>query len=141
MSYGAYEPSEATMAQWVPRVNQVVIVESIAPLVALHALGERIRGTNLLVFVDNTTTEGAFVKGLSGLADIDETAGAFWAQCVDSDVAPYIDRAPTDANPGDDPSRSRFTFLEAHGATRIDITPPTWLVDASPWEAHLGSHP
>merc|ERR1711940_493907 len=107
------------MSRWNPRSTQVTMLEMIAPVVAVHALGPRLRDRRILVFIDSEAVEGALIKGYSGKSDLDDMAGAFWALCVAGRVAPYIDRVPTDANPADDPSRNRFDFLYAAGATRL----------------------
>merc|ERR1712143_32619 len=106
--YGAWEPQASTIDTWAPRATQVVMVEMLAPVIAVHALGELLQDRRILAFIDSEVVEGALVKGYSGKPDIDELAGAFWALCVAGRVAPYIDRVPTDANPGDDPSRGVY---------------------------------
>ena len=122
------------MAHWERRTNQVSMTEMIAPVIAIDALGERLRGTNTLVFIDSECVEGALIKGYSGKPDLDDVAGAFWALCIAYDVAPYVDRIPTDSNPADDPSRGRYAPLHDAGAVLIDAPPPRWLVNGTPWE-------
>ena len=113
------------------------MVEMLAPVIAVHALGQLLRDRRILVFIDSEAVEGALVKGYSGKPDIDELAGAFWAMCVAGRVAPYIDRVPTDANPGDDPSRGVYDFLATAGAHWVESGAPDWLLHGLPWEAHI----
>jgi hypothetical protein len=99
------EVPEDMMRKWIPRTNQIALVELFAPVLALELMGEKLRGKKVLLFVDSEPVEGALVKGYSALEDMSELTRVFWEQAAKLEVLIYIDRVPTDSNPADLPSR------------------------------------
>ena len=80
------------------------MVELFAPVLALHAMEESVRGKKLLLFVDSESVEGALVKGYSSREDLSELVGKFWEQAARLDCLVYICRVST-GHPADGPSR------------------------------------
>ena len=94
---------------WKSRVTQIIIVELVAPLVALQTWRDYIRGRTMLLFNDSTAVENMLVKGYSNKAsDANSLISEFWTMCADSEVCVYIDRVPTDDNPSDGASRGKI---------------------------------
>ena len=85
-----------------------MLVELVAPKVALSTWMRFLRGRTCLILKDSTSAEGILIKGYSNQAeDANEMVGNFWTQCAEGDVCTYIDRIPTDSNPSDGASRGR----------------------------------
>ena len=80
------------------------MVEMFAPVMAMEALGELLRGRQATILVDSECVEGALVRGYSGREDMCELVGLFWHLAAALGTAVYIDRLHTDANPADGPS-------------------------------------
>ena len=108
--------TKSDMETWLPRKTQIGMIELVAPLMALEALGKRVDGCRIIVLVDSEAAEGALARGYSGVEDVCALAGLFWRQCVARGIAPYIDRVPTDGNPSDGPSRKKRQPLISRGA-------------------------
>jgi hypothetical protein len=113
--YLSREVPPEVMAEWIPRTNQIAMVELIAPVLVAEVMGERLRGKKVLIFVDSEPVEGALVKGYSALEDMSELTGMFWERIAELKALVYICRVPTDSNPADLPSRkvkeSRYATL------------------------------
>ena len=99
------EVPEDMMSKWIPRTNQIALVELFAPVLALQLMGEKLRGKKVLLFVDSEPVEGALVKGYSALEDMSELTRVFWEKAAKLEALIYIDRVPTDSNPEDLPPR------------------------------------
>ena len=87
---------------WNPRDTQIILVELIAPLLALWTWRDFLKGRSCLVFNDSTVVESVLVRGYSNQAtDINEVTGGFWEHSMDLELCVYIDRMPTGCNPSD----------------------------------------
>jgi hypothetical protein len=96
---------------WLPRKNQIAMVELFAPALALLLAKDRLRGKRVLFFVDSECVEGALVKGYSSREDMSELVGKFWHEAAAMKMNVYIDRVSTDGNPADGPSRPNKRHL------------------------------
>ena len=72
----------ALVEEWRDRTNQILMVEAVAPLIALRTFGpwvtDRAAPTGLL-FSDNQAVESVLVKGYSNSAkDLNKAIGTFW---------------------------------------------------------------
>ena len=63
---------------WMPRKTQIVMVELLAPILALWTMREYVRGKHVLLLVDSEPVEAALIKGYSSRADMCELVGVFW---------------------------------------------------------------
>ena len=61
--YLSEQLEKRTVDTWLTRKNQISMVELFAPVLALHAMEESVRGKKLFLFVDSEAVEGALVKG------------------------------------------------------------------------------
>ena len=103
--YLSEQLEQRTVDTWLTRQNQISMVELFAPVLALFAMEEAVRGKKLLLFVDSEAVEGALVKGYSSREDLSELVGKFWEQAARLDCLVYVCRVSTDGNPADGPSR------------------------------------
>ena len=94
--------------QWLPRKNQICMVELLAPIAALWTWRHYLREKFVLLLIDSEVVEAALIKGYSAREDVCELVGVFWDLALDLRVQIYIDRVPTDGNPADGPSRGRL---------------------------------
>ena len=102
-----------------PRSTQVIMTETMAPVVAVSSLASRLAGCKAIVFIDSEASEGALIKGYSPSPNVGAMAGVFWLLAVQLDLAVYIERAPTDGNPSDGPSRGDLDEAMQHGAVPL----------------------
>ena len=106
---------------WMPRKTQIVMVELLAPILALWTMREYVRGKHVLLLVDSEPVEAALIKGYSSRADMCELVGVFWQLALQLKCSVYIDRVPTDANPADHPSRDRMEIGERLGWKTVEF--------------------
>ena len=99
------EIPQAILDIWIPRKNQIVMVEAIALPIAAATFAEALKDKMVLWMIDSDSVLGAMVKGYSDREDICSTAGIFWQQMREMGVDVYLDRIPTDGNLSDGPSR------------------------------------
>ena len=95
------------MDQWIPRKTQIVVVEMYAVIKALLVFDDLIAASRVVFLIDSEAVEGALIKGYSGRSDICELTGLFWDLIRKLQIEAYIERAPTDANLSDGPSRGK----------------------------------
>ena len=98
-----------------PRKTQIVPVEMIAPILALHTFRERLFGTDLILLIDSEAVESALVKGYSSKSDLCTLVSVFWNLIFELRVRVFIDRVSTDSNPADWPSRDDLSTGEKAG--------------------------
>ena len=103
------------MARWLPRLNQIALIELFAVVLAVHTFRSVLAGQRLLIFVDSESVEGALIKGYSRTQDICELVGIFWSLVAELDTLVYIDRVSTDANISDKPSRGNLEIAQRCG--------------------------
>ena len=83
-----------------------MLVELLAPLIALYTWQPFVCGRTIIFFNDSTTAESMLVKGYSNAAvDCNSVIAEFWNLCCLSQICAYIDRVLTDGNPSDGCSR------------------------------------
>ena len=90
-----------------------MLVELLAPLIALYTCKTFLHGRTCIFFNDSTTAESMLVKGYSNAAvDANAVIAEFWHLACDVEICAYIDRVPTDCNPSDGCSRGS-AFVDA----------------------------
>ena len=122
--FGETLPSSVVKA-WSERgISQVIFEAEVLPYsVALKIFAETIRGSNLLVFIDN---EAARHSWISASARSDMAARMIDLGTVlesELNVSPYFCRVPTFSNLADGPSRDDFELCFKLGAKRIRVSP------------------
>ena len=130
---GSHDIAARTGEEWLPRKNQINMVELFAPPVVFDVLEHRLRSCRVLLFVDSEAAEGALIKGYSKFEDVCELAGLFWHMAVRANAAVYVDRVSTDGNPADGPSRGDVSELTARGAIQVSSCPGPWLMSRLAW--------
>jgi len=111
------------MDEWLKREMQIVLVETLAAVLALETFGPLVPHGMVMLMVDAQATEGALIKGYSARSDLCSTVGAFWASALRHNLTIYVDRVSTDANPADGPSRGDFAAADELGWVRVE---PNW---------------
>ena len=122
------EVFDHVIERWIPRKTQIVMVELIAPVLALTSFGDSLRNKHVLLLIDSEAVEGALIKGYSGAEDVCELVGLFWDLAASLKCQIYIDRVPTDANPADYPSRNDMIKGREVGWETSEISWPDELV-------------
>ena len=90
------------------RDTQIVVVELIAPVIALYTWKDFILGRTVIMSNDNTIAESILVKGYrNNVEDANKAVGEFWKLAAENYICVYIDRVPTDCNPSDGASRGK----------------------------------
>ena len=103
-------------------------------LVWVQALGDRLRGLDVLLFVDSKAAEGILLKGYSKSPQLAVIASLFWKTVRQGRASAWIDRAPTHLNVADAISRGCFSSALALQAEKLQAQTPV----VSAWETLLG---
>ena len=112
---------------WAPRKTQIVPVEMIAPILALHTFRERMYVTDLILLIDSEAVEASLVKGYSSRSDLCTLVSTFWNLVFELRIRVFIDRVSTDSNPADWPSRDRLDIGEKAGWKTVQAKWPDEL--------------
>lgn len=104
VQFTAAVPTELKQ-KWLVRKTQIIPVEMLAPIVALETFADRLRGTDLFIFIDSEVVESALIKGYSSRQDICSLISVFWDIVLRMQIRVFVDRVATDANAADPPSR------------------------------------
>ena len=78
------------------------MVELLGAVSAIDVHSEQLRGKYVTLLVDSEPIEGCLVKGYSSQEDAGDLASVFWDLVRRFDIAVYISRISTDANPADE---------------------------------------
>ena len=113
---------------WLVRKAQIIPVEMIAPIVSLTTFADRLRFSDLLLFVDSEVVESALIKGYSSREDLCLLISVFWDLVRELQIRVFIDRVATDANPADAPSRDDLMRGEHVGWKTVLARWPSALV-------------
>ena len=81
------------------------MVELVAIEILIHNEEENLRGTDVVLFVDNSVAISAFIKGRSGNADLDAMAQRIHLHCYRIDVRIWVEYVESDSNWADGTSR------------------------------------
>ena len=106
---------QSTIDRWIPRKTQIVMIELIAPILALWTLKDYVKEKTILLFVDSEAVEGALIKGYAARSDVCMLVGVFWQLALSLKCLIYIDRIPTDSNCSDGPSRDNLQIGNSVG--------------------------
>ena len=123
----SWEVPQHIIDKWLPRSTQIVMIEALAPIIALDLVREDIKDASVMIFVDSEAAEGALIKGYSSREDLCELTGVFWKMVMDINVLVYIDRVSTDANIADLPSRGDMSIAQRLGWDIREVKTPSEL--------------
>ena len=100
---------------WLPRKNQIALVELFAAVLVLSHFGPELSGKRVIGLVDSECALDALIKGQSKFEDIIKLVKQFWDLVAEHQIDVYLDRVSTDANPSDGLSRGKRVEAEAMG--------------------------
>ena len=119
--FGMAKVSKRELIRWTVRENQIMMVEILAVVQLIAAVGHNLRKKKLIIFVDSQSAEGALVKGGSSKEDVSELVMVFWRLIQAFEILVYIDRVPTDSNISDSCSRGSRDLALRLGWTELEI--------------------
>ena len=120
---------DEVITKWLPRKNQICMIELLATVAALWTFRHYVRDKFVLLLIDSEVVEAALIKGYSSREDVCELVGVFWELALQLKVQVYIDRVPTDANPSDGPSRGKLQVGEDLGWVSTQLVLPKMVMD------------
>ena len=119
------------LATWLPRRNQIALVELFATVMAIAHFGSELAGQNVMFLVDSEPALDALIKGLSKFTDVIHLVTLFWEVVAEFQVNVYLDRVSTDANISDGVSRGDLTAFEDWGWDRV-FPDPVAIMEEGP---------
>ena len=119
--YGMATLTDREMEFWLPRKNQIMLVEMFAVIQMVASCGHRMRKKHILVFVDSMSAEGALVSGRGRVDDIGQLSSVFWRLVQEYQILVYICRVPTDGNISDGCSRGSRDLAHRLGWKEIQV--------------------
>ena len=96
---------ENMIKTWLPRMNQIALVELFAAVMVLSHFGPELSGKRVVGLIDSECALDALIKGQSKFSDAIKLVKVFCDLIADHCVDTYLDRVSTDANPSDGLSR------------------------------------
>ena len=88
-----------------PRNTQIIPLELLAAAGLMHTFGDRLRGKDLIYFIDNQSVCACLTKGASKSRDIQHLSTAWRSMCHDLGCRVWIEWVPSKSNPADILSR------------------------------------
>ena len=114
MHYCDMEPPSHLMASFRPRRdNQIMGLEMLSIAVGISSFAKLIAGRNIVVWSDNTAAEACTRKGTARSFDHLCIVHALWLRAAELHTELHIRRVPTEVNIADDPSREKYSLLDA----------------------------
>jgi hypothetical protein len=106
---------ENLIKTWLPRKNQIALVEIFAVVLAIAHFGSELAGKRIIILIDSECALDALIKGQSKFQDVVKLVKFFWDLVAEFQVDVYLDKVSTDANPADGPSRGKKAEAESLG--------------------------
>ena len=100
---------------WIPRGNQIALVELFGAVLALSHFGAELAGKRVVMLIDSESALDALIKGQSKFSDVIKIVKIFWELVADYHLDLYLDKVSTDANPSDGLSRGKVEEAKALG--------------------------
>jgi hypothetical protein len=94
-----------TMDKWLPRKNQIAMIELLAAVMVIVHFGPELSGKRVTGLIDSEPVLDALIKGQSQQEDMQKLIRVSWDLVSDYDISIYLDRVSTDSNPADGMSR------------------------------------
>lgn len=102
------------------RKTNIVAYELLAAMVALTSLClDRLRGTQVIHFIDSTPALACVVKGFSREEDLAMLSGRLWYEASNVMSSYHAAYVPSDQNLADGPSRKDFRIMETVRAQEV----------------------
>jgi len=93
------------MDRWLPRSNQIALVEIFAAVMTISHFGPELQGKRVIGLIDSECALDALIKGNSKFEDVIGLIRVFWELIAEFQIEIYLDRVSTGANPSDGMSR------------------------------------
>ena len=119
--YFSAEVRDEEIAEWLPRKNQIALIELLGVVIAFATFDEILAKRTIIIFTDSEVVEGALVKGYSSRSDVCHLVGVFWEMVADLESLVFITRVSTDANIADTISRHDLSVAHTCGWTRVPV--------------------
>jgi hypothetical protein len=110
--------------RWLPRSNQIAMVELVAAVVALETFGVALSGKRVIWLIDSESVLGGLVKGNSSKEDLGPLVAEFWRLVRKFEIEVFLDRIPTDGNLSDKPSRASWAVAARAGWAVVPAAVP-----------------
>jgi len=114
MAFGV-EIDQDLMDKWIPRKNQIIMIELLAVVLVLKKFGNELSGKRITGLIDSEPVLDALIKGQSQQEDMQKLIRVFWDLVAHHNIIIYLDRVSTDSNPADGMSRDGQSEAEALG--------------------------
>ena len=114
MAFGG-EIDQDLMDKWIPRKNQIIMIELLAVVLVLKKFGNELSGKRITGLIDSEPVLDALIKGQSQQEDMQKLIRVFWDLVAHHNIIIYLDRVSTDSNPADGMSRDGQSEAEALG--------------------------
>ena len=101
------------MKTWIPRENQIALVEIFGAVLFVIHFGPEIAGKRVMGLIDSECALDALIKGQSKFSDVVKLVKVFWEAVAEYHLDVYLDRVSTDANPSDGLSRDKVKEAKA----------------------------
>ena len=114
------------------RATQIIPLELIAAAGLLQTFGERIRGRNVIFFIDNQSVCGVLTKGVSKSRDLQHLSTAWHILCAQLGCRVWIEWVPSKSNPADILSRHHrseddiLDLYDSNACTYKEMVIPEW---------------
>ena len=114
------------------RSTQIIPLELIAAAGLIYTFGEKLRGRDIIFFIDNQSVCGALTKGTCRSRDVQHLTTAWHIMCLQLGCRIWIEWVPSAANPSDILSREKCSdplVLASFGAKSSEVEPmqlPNW---------------
>ena len=113
--------------------NYINEAEALAAMVWIETLAEKLRGVDVMLFVDNAAAEGILLSGYSRSKHLTILAALFWQAVRRSRAAAWVGRVPSALNVADGPSRDDLAGVQELGAVELRACLP----QPGPWQFML----
>ena len=122
---------QACLERWLPRRQQIYVVELLACPVAIRTWASRMQDRQVILFYDTNATRSAIVKGYTGQLDGSELIARVWLDVAVLCIGLFADRVESASNLADGPSRLEFDQFVSLGSVLAPVN--------FSWSEKLGS--
>ena len=120
VAFAAVIPS-CVIEAFLDGIQQINQAEAFAGIIALASLGERLRGVDLIHFVDNLSALAGFIGGTATQEDSVAIFAIFHVLLVHCNVRHWAEHVESLANIADGPSRNGDQDHTSHPAHRLSL--------------------
>ena len=108
------------------RKTQIIPLELVAAIAAMHTWEDLLKGQLVLIWIDNQSVCAAIASGASAAEDLHAlVAGLHWF-CAERHIGLWVEWLPSGTNPADQPSRAGVSSLVPE---TVSLRIPDWCVN------------